>query len=412
MRECAEMTRAPRPTQRGFKVLIVGGGVAGLEAMLALRALAEKLVDVELVSAEHHFYYRPLAVVEPFDLGSVRRWELDDLARSAGVEFSPGVLAAVDLHGRVAHLSSGADIPYDALLLALGARAETAVAGALTFRGQADAQPFRALLDELEAVGRGHVAFAVPSGPVWPLPIYELSLLTAWEFERKGTNAEVSIVTSEPAPLALFGMRASGAVQSLLDERGVKVHCSTYPGEFVDGHLLCVPGNDFEADCVVACPRLAGPAIDGLPRERSGFVPVDEYGRVRGADDVYAAGDLTTFPIKQGGIAAAQADAAAESIAARAGADVEPNPFRPVLRALLVTGERPTFMRVELGGGHGDTSTVSDEALWWPAGKIVGRYLSPFLASLGVADLRSGEEGDVLRIEIDAAAAHEVAWPA
>jgi sulfide:quinone oxidoreductase len=364
------------------------------------------------VSAEHHFFYRPLAVVEPFDLGTVRRWELDDLARSAGVEFSPGVLATVDVQGRVAHLASGADIGYEALLLALGAHAETAVAGALTFRGPADAQPFRALLNKLEARGRGHVAFVVPSGPVWPLPIYELALLTAWEFERKAVNAQVSLVTSEPSALALFGTSASAAVQSLLDERGIKVHSSTYPAEFLDGHLLCVPEGDFEADCVVACPRLAGPAINGLPRERSGFVPVDQYGRVRGAAGVYAAGDLTTFPVKQGGIAAAQADAAAEAIAASAGAEIEPKPFRPILRALLVSGERPTFMRVELGGGHGDASTVSDEALWWPAGKIVGRYLSPFLASLGVADLHSGAEEDVLRIEIDAAAAHEVAWPA
>jgi sulfide:quinone oxidoreductase len=405
------MTRTQGATQRSFKVLIVGGGVAGLEAMLALRSLAPDLVDVELLSAEHHFYYRPLAVVEPFDLGSVHRWELDDLARSVGATFSPGALAAVDVPGRVAHLGAGADIPYDALLLALGARAQSVVRGALTFRGPADVQPFRMLLDGLEAEGRGHLIFAVPSGPVWPLPIYELSLLTASEFERNATKAEVSIVTSEPSPLALFGARASAAVQLLLDERGITVHGSTYPGEFAEGRLRSVPENEFEADFVVACPRLAGPAIEGLPHDPSGFVPADEHSRVRAANDVYAAGDLTTFPIKQGGIAAAQADAAAESIAASAGADIEPTPFRPILRALVVSGERPTFMRVELGGGHGETSTVSDDALWWPPGKIVGKYLSPFLASLGVTDLHPSEEEDVLQIEIDAAAAHEVSWP-
>jgi sulfide:quinone oxidoreductase len=406
------MTRTPRLNRRGFKVLIVGGGVAGLEAMLALRALAADFVTVELVSAEPHFYYRPLAVLEPFDLGTVHRWELSDLARTAGIEFFPGVLAAVEVERRLAQFTSGVEATYDALLLACGARAERAVGGALTFRGPADAQPFRALLDELGARVRGRLVFAVPSGPVWPLPIYELALLTAWEFERKAVEVQLSVVTSEPSPLALFGTRASAAVESLLDQRGVEVHCSTYPAEFADGRLLSIPEKEFEADFVVACPRLAGPAIDGLPRERSSFVPADEYGRVRGADAVYAAGDLTAFPIKQGGIAAAQADAAAESIAATAGADVEPKPFRPVLRALLVSGERPTFMSVELGGGHGDTSTVSEEALWWPAGKIVGRYLSPFLSSLGVDDPYRCEDEDVLRIEIDAAAAHEVAWRA
>ena len=59
---------------------------------------------------------------------------------------------------------------------------------------------------------------------------------------------------------------------------------------------------------------------------------------------------------------------------------IQPEPFRPVLRGLLVTGEAPTFLRVELAGGAGDTSAAADEALWWPPGKIVGRYLAPFLA--------------------------------
>jgi hypothetical protein len=69
-----------------------------------------------------------------------------------------------------------------------------------------------------------------------------------------------------------------------------------------------------------------------------------------------------------------------------------------------VSGERPTFMRVELGGGHGETSTVSEEALWWPPGKIVGRYLGPFLAQLGLVELATDPHRDVRRIEIEAAA--------
>jgi len=396
--------------QAGFKALIVGGGVAGLEAMLALRALAPDLVDVELVSAENHFYYRPLAVVEPFGLGEARRWEVGDLARRAGAGFSVGVLAAVDTDRRQGRLESGAVVEYDALLIASGARAERAVAGALTFRGPGDVEAFRALLDDLERRGRARLLFAIPSGPVWPLPIYELALLSAREFEQRRADVQVGVVTAEPSPLALFGSRGSAAVQSLLDDRKIDMWCSKYPAEFAEGRLSCVPDGSIAGDSVVAAPRLAGPKIEGLPVDRSGFVPVDDHGRVRGHEAVYAAGDGTTFPIKQGGIAAAQADAAAASIAREAGADIEPEPFRPVLRALLLSGEQPTFMSVELGGGGGDTSEVSEEALWWPAGKIVGRYLSPFLASLGVAEVHPEADDDVLRIEIDEAALHEVDW--
>jgi sulfide:quinone oxidoreductase len=377
----------------------VGGGVGGLEAALALRELAADFVDVELVSSELHFFYRPLAVIEPFGLGSVPRWELGELARRAGAGFSPGTLTAVDVEARTAKLASGGEIEYDALLLAVGTKPEIAVPGALTFRGAADGEPFRLLLDGAKLERGGRLVFAVPSGPVWPLPIYELALLTASELEEDGVDLDISIVTSEPSPLALFGATASDAVASLLTEGGITVTASTYPAVFEQGRLFSVPDRSIAADWVVACPRLAGPDIAGVPRERNGFIPVDEYGCVRGADRLYAAGDATTFPVKQGGIAAAQADAAARSIAVRAGADVEQRPFRPLLRALLISREHPAFMCVELEGGHGESSSFSGEALWWPPGKIVGRHLSPFLADLGMGELREGDE-DVVRLEI------------
>ena len=117
----------------------------------------------------------------------------------------------------------------------------------------------------------------------------------------------------------------------------------------------------------------------GLPRDERGFVPVDGHGRVPGLDGVWAAGDCTAFPIKQGGLAAQQADAAAESIAARAGADVDPQPFRPVLRGVLLTGRGRRWIRRELetAGDHGEAQR---RALWWPPTKVAGAYLAPYLA--------------------------------
>ena len=64
-----------------MQVLVAGGGVAGLEAALALQALAAEFVSVELVAPEREFTYRPLAVTEPFRVGEVRRFPLPPLAR-------------------------------------------------------------------------------------------------------------------------------------------------------------------------------------------------------------------------------------------------------------------------------------------------------------------------------------------
>jgi sulfide:quinone oxidoreductase len=100
-------------------------------------------------------------------------------------------------------------------------------------------------------------------------------------------------------------------------------------------------------------------------------------------DGVFAAGDATSFPVKQGGLAAQQADAVAEMIAAAVGVDIEPQPFRPILRGLLLTGGPPRYLDLEadISGSAGNESTISEEALWWPPDKLAGRYLAPYLSS-------------------------------
>jgi sulfide:quinone oxidoreductase len=120
--------------------------------------------------------------------------------------------------------------------------------------------------------------------------------------------------------------------------------------------------------------------MHGLPVGRDGFIPTDAHGRVSGVTDVFAAGDATAFPIKQGGLAAQQADAVAESIAAAAGADVAPRPFRPVLRGLLTAGGTARYMRALVAG---DDCAVSGQPLWWPPNRLCGRYLAPYLSRSG-----------------------------
>jgi sulfide:quinone oxidoreductase len=170
------------------KVLIAGGGVAALEAALALRALAEEQVQVELLAAEPHFWYRPLAVAEPFELGDVSRFELSELAAAAGAVYTPGTLVSVDTGKRVVSTAAGSVIPYGFLLLACGAVPKPAIPGALTFRGPADTEALGALLREVEAGDVRRLAFAVPPGAAWVLPAYELALLTAAHVAVRGIH--------------------------------------------------------------------------------------------------------------------------------------------------------------------------------------------------------------------------------
>jgi sulfide:quinone oxidoreductase len=382
------------------RVLIAGAGVAALEAMLALRAFAEGRVSVVLVAPDREFVYRPLAVAEPFRVGEVRTFPLERLVDDTGARIVHDTVVSVDADAHTVRTEGGDELAYDALLLALGGRPQSAVPGALTFAGPASTDAFGDLLEEVVAGSVRSIAFAVPAGATWPLPLYELALLTGAHLADHGTRGvELSIVTPEEAPLALFGGEASAALAELLAIRGIDLKTQTTPVEVREGTLVVVPGDEIPVARVVALPRLEGPGLPGVWHDLNGFVPTDVHGRVVSEIDVYAAGDMTLFPLKQGGIAAQQADAAAAAIAAAAGADVEAAPFRPVLRGLLLTGMVPRFLRAEPGTA---ASAVDTEPLWWPPGKIVGRYLAPFLAErLGLTETPT-RDGVAVEVALDA----------
>jgi sulfide:quinone oxidoreductase len=296
----------------------------------------------------------------------------------AGARLTRGTLSRVDLEKRRAATADGDELEWDVLLLALGARTREGVPGSLTFRGPVDRAALTELVDEALAGRFQTLTFALPTLAAWPLPLYELALMTKIRLEDTGaTSVRVEVVTPEAEPLAVFGRDASASIKGLLETRGIGLRAHTTPVVFRNGALVVVPGRAIRTERVVSIPVPEGRRIPGVPEDGRGFVRTDEYSRVEGRDDVYAAGDMTTFPLKQGGIAAQQADAAAESIAALAGAPVTPRPFRPVLRGLLLTGLSPRFLAASL---LDDSSEVDTEPLWWPPAKIVGRYLAPFLA--------------------------------
>jgi sulfide:quinone oxidoreductase len=369
---------AGRPTGRstgGPGVLIAGGGVAALECMMALRDLAGPDLPMRLVVPGDAFVYRPLQVVEPFSRGRARRYPLADIAADFGTELVEAAVAEVRPDAHEIVTDGGVPLRYEALVLAPGARPIAALAGAITFGHEGAREALGGLLDEVRRGAARHVAFVAPSETSWTLPLYELALMTARESRSRG---RFSLITPESRPLAVFGPPVSAEIGNVLASAGIDFIGSTY-AEPREGALALEPGGrTLEADGVVALPRLRGPAIAGVPVDDAGFIPTDPHGRVPGLEDVYAAGDATTFPVKQGGLAAQQADAVAESVAAGLGASITPRPFKPVLRGLLHTGGDDRFLRAGIGGGEGDAAAAVT-SLWWPPTKVAGVYLAPYL---------------------------------
>ncbi len=388
-----------------LRVLIAGGGVAGLEALLALRDLAGERVELTLLSPEPEFVYRPMAIAEPFGRGSAARHSLEQIVGDVGAELIEGALARVDAGACTAVTAAGERLSYEALLVAVGAASEPAFRRVLTWTPESDPELFGGLLRDLDEGYVKRVAFIVPPGVAWALPAYELALMTAWQTWGMGhDDVEVTIYTPEDAPLGLFGAAATAEVRRDLEEAGIRAETGRYVAEDPggSGRLTVHPDEQtLDAERVVALPRSLGPALPGLPANARGFVLTDLHGKVPGLDRLWAAGDAIAFPVKQGGLAAQQADAAAESIAALSGADIEPRPFRPVLRGMMLTGRGKEWMRHEPAGGAGEGTAVR-RALWWPPTKIAGRYLSPYLAALDGAEA-TGEAGhpDGQPVELD-----------
>lgn len=375
-----------------FQALIVGGGVAGLEAALALRQLAGDRVAVTLLAPDDEFVYRPMTVREPFSYSVANRYPLATIARDAGAELVSHSFKSLDPAAAVVHTDSGAELSYDALLLAPGARRTDPYPHALTLDDSKLDEQLHGLIEDIEQGYVHKLAFVAPSRMPWPLPMYELALMTAARAYDMNIELSITVATPEDAPLGIFGSAVAEGVRAQLEQHGILTLTSAHCEVPAPGHVSVHPGaRELQVDRVIALPELAGPAMTGVPATADGgFIPVDRHCKVHGLERVFAAGDATDFAIKQGGIAAQQADVAAGEIAALAGLQVERRPFHPHVRAILLGTNRPLFLSANVTGGDGATSQISGKALWSPPAKIAARYLAPYLDELDRTATNSG----------------------
>jgi sulfide:quinone oxidoreductase len=366
-----------------FRVVIVGGGVAALEVALGLAKLAPELTDVNLIAPNHEFVYRPMTVREPFSYSLARRYPLEQIVRAAGARLLCEKLDWIDRDEHIAHTNTGKAIGYDALVLALGARPVAHFEHAVTIDDQRMDETLHSVVQDIEGGYIHSLTFLSAERMAWPLPLYELALMSAGRAYDAGLELAATIVTPEESPLQIFGATASSAVAALLERARIQFVSSAHVEMPKAGEVVLEPGDrHLRVDRAIALPELEGPPLRGIPLGVHGFIPVDPYGRVLDVEGIYAAGDVTNFPIKHGGIAAQQADVVAQSIAATAGAPVTPERFLPVIRGMLLTDQEPVYLTARLTGGGSFSSQVAERPTWSPASKIAARYLAPYLDGL------------------------------
>ncbi len=370
-----------QPTQP-LKVVIAGSGVAGLEAAFALRELAGDRVTVTLLSPGDEFVYRPLSIGEPFSASRAERYPLGPLAAAAGAELVHDALESVDARSQILRTRNGAELSYDALVVALGASLQPLSEHATNVDDTRMDELLHGLVQDIEGGYVHRLAIVLPGPMPWPFPAYELALLAserAWDMQ---TELDVTLLTPERTPLELFGEHASHEVAKLLSDRRIEVVTSAYCEIPRSQLVVAYPGGrTVAADRIVAFPQLVGPDVNGLPSDGGGFIPVDEYGRVRGVQRVWAAGDGTDHPLKLGGVAAQVADTAAQSIAALAGVGRDVRPLSLTVEGVLMTGGTARYLRATPAGPDaGGESVFAELGHGARPPKIAARYLGPHLS--------------------------------
>jgi sulfide:quinone oxidoreductase len=381
------LSAPPVPTPApGFSVVIAGGGVAALESAAALATLAGDRIAITLVTPDKEFVYHPLT--------SHQSWAspvpLARVATSLRARLIAGRIGWVERHAHRLHTASGASVTYDALLLEPGAVSRPCIEHAITLDGRASGQ-LTQLADDLRTGRVNRLAFVVPERMAWPLPLYEMALSAATEATDRGLEVELTVVTAEHAPLQIFGAPASAWIAELLSERGVAIVCDAQcevpaPGAITvttDVHSGHAPRHrDLSVQRVVALPEVLGPHLRGIPCAADGFIPIDRFCRVAGTSSIYAAGDATDYPVRCGEIASQQADVAATSIAAAAGAEITMHPFRPMLRGVLLTGREARHLSARLTGGAPFSSQLTTPATGAAPPPIAARYLAHVLEQI------------------------------
>jgi sulfide:quinone oxidoreductase len=343
------------------KILVVGGGFAGVVAAESLAKQLEGKHEVTLVSRTRQFLFYPALVRFAFgqctssDLG----FDLREAMFNRGVSFVQAEVARIVSHERKVIVAGGdltGEMSYDFLLLAFGRRLATERVTGFYENAHHLLTPdatlkFSAAIDNFH---NGHAVIGSCPGARLPVPLFETAFALSRLLKLRGERSRCAItVVSDETPAEMFG--GAAVSEKLLDS--LKTHeielVSDFPiNQVTPTSILASDGRAIDCNLRMLVPPFCGPSpvlYTGLTGPE-GYVRVDAAMRVVGEERIYAAGDCVSFPgpklghmaVRQGGVAAANLCAEIEGRAPAAVYDHE-------LMLVIDTGDHDSlFLHQEL----------------------------------------------------------------
>lgn len=384
------------------RIVVLGGGFAGLESTFLLRSRLGNRADLTLVSDSPDFLFKPNTIYIPFGADPASLLiPLERPARKRDIRLVQGTVEQVDVGARRVR-AGGEDLAYDHLVIATGAAMSPEEIPGLAEHAETIWTPeqmlsLRLRLQEVLArAQRGEtstILFAVPPGNKCAGPLYEIVLMVETWLRRQNARERVSLrwATFEETYIQAFGPKLDEVVSAEFAARGIDGARSVRLESVEAGEARFADGSVDAFDLLVAFPPYtAAVRYDGLEADDRGFLRTDPGSRrVAGQERIYAPGDAGDFPVKQAFLAFLQADAAAEAIAAdvTGAAAAAAAAFDPVSMCVMEEFDKATFAQVPLAvtgdperpvavraGADGDYRVGVSKS--WRAGKkLLGLYL-------------------------------------
>lgn len=346
------------------RVVILGGGYAGLHAYSRLRAelsgeIDRDEVDLVLISRDpYHTYHGWTGEVLNGDLPVEST--LTPLVPILGADFVQGEAVSADLERNMLAVSIGGverDFPFDHLVIAAGSTDPFDRIAGLEEHGwcvknSRDMQKLVAELDRwVGAPARPRNIVVVGGG----LAGVETASALAARFSGAAGSINVHLVSSStellPSLRPDFSRIANKAVRAL-EEQGVQIHSGLRVSGIHGDHVALADGTSLLSDMTVVAAGVSFatlPGTESLARNPSGQLVTERTLQVRGRDNIWAAGDIaavahpvTAGPCPANALWAMKEGACAGRNVARAikGRALRPFSFRGMGQTAGLAGQR------------------------------------------------------------------------